>query len=228
MSDTPETVLVEHVLDAISDQRLRAGTKLGEQALSDLFSCNRAHVRRALATLAAYQVVDLIPNRGAFVSTPSEDEARDVFQARRAIEATIIRNVVRRADEADIASLRTHLATEDSIRSQNDRPKAIRASRAFHMLLAKIGRNSVLEHYLAELTMRTSLIIGLYGSNAASLCSDDEHARIVQSIVDRDEARAQEMVDHHLRHIEGEIAFGEEAPRVGPLSMILSPDRATG
>ncbi|EAQ25023.1 MULTISPECIES: GntR family transcriptional regulator [unclassified Roseovarius] len=227
MSDTPENVLVEHVLDAISDQRLRAGTKLGEQALSDLFSCNRAHVRRALAILAAYHVVDLIPNRGAFVSTPSEDEARDLFQARRAIEVTIIRNVVRRADEADIANLRAHLATEDEIRQQNDRSKAIRASRDFHMLLARIGRNSVLEHYLAELTMRTSLIIGLYGSKSASLCSDDEHVRIVQSVADRDAVTAQEMVDYHLRHIEGEIEFGDEAPKVGPLSMIF-PSSRTG
>lgn len=227
MSETPENVLVEHVLDAISDQRLRAGTKLGEQALSDLFSCNRAHVRRALATLSAYQVVDLIPNRGAFVSTPSEDEARDVFQARRAIEVTIIRNVVRRADETDIARLRAHLEQEEEIRHQNDRPRAIRVSRTFHMLLAQIGRNSVLEHYLAELTMRTSLIIGLYGTNNASLCSDDEHSKIVQSIADRDEVSAQEMVDHHLRHIEGEIEFGQEAPRIGPLSVIFPPPRAS-
>lgn len=223
MSETPESMIVEHVLDAISDQRLRAGTKLGEQALSDLFSCNRAHVRRALATLAAYQVVDLIPNRGAFVSTPSEDEARDVFQARRAIEATIIRNVVRRADDGDLASLRAHLKAEDAVRKENDRPKAIRASRAFHMLLARIARNGVLEKYLSELTMRTSLIIGLYGSSNASLCADDEHRRIVDSVADRDEALAQKMVDMHLRHIEAEIEFGQERPRVGPLSVIFRP-----
>jgi len=223
MSETQESMIVEHVLDAISDQRLRAGTKLGEQALSDLFSCNRAHVRRALATLSAYQVVDLIPNRGAFVSTPSEDEARDIFQARRAIEATIIRNVVRRADDPDLAALRSHLTHEDAVRQENDRPKAIRASRAFHMLLARIGRNSVLEKYLSELTMRTSLIIGLYGTNKASLCADDEHRHIVDSIAARDEARAQDLVDHHLRHIENEIEFGSQSPRIGPLSFILQP-----
>lgn len=92
MKDSPEDQIVNAILDAISEQRLPAGTKLGEQALSDLFSCNRANVRRALASLAAQQVVELRPNRGAFVMTPSPKEARDIFQARRAIERTIARH----------------------------------------------------------------------------------------------------------------------------------------
>lgn len=37
MPENPELLIVEHVLDAVADQRLQAGTKLGEQALSDLF-----------------------------------------------------------------------------------------------------------------------------------------------------------------------------------------------
>lgn len=221
MSETPETTIVEQILDAISDQRLRAGTKLGEQTLSELFSCNRAHVRRALATLAAYQVVEIIPNRGAFVATPSEGEAHDIFQARRALEATIIRNVIRHADDADLEALRAHLEKEDRVRQANDRPGAIRSSRNFHMLLAQIARNSVLEKYLSELTMRTSLIIGLYGSNQASLCADDEHQKIVEAVTSRDEAVAQKMVATHLRHIESEINFDQERPRVGPLSVLL-------
>ncbi len=51
-----ETLIVDSILDAIADQRLRAGTKLGEQALSDIFACNRAHVRRALSMLTGWQV----------------------------------------------------------------------------------------------------------------------------------------------------------------------------
>lgn len=226
MSEPHESVIVEHVLDAISDQRLQAGTKLGEQALSELFSCNRAHVRRALATLAAYQVVDLIPNRGAFVSTPSEEEARDVFQARRAIEATIVRNAVRRATNQDITDLRGLLHDEDNARTRHDRARAIRASRAFHMALARIGRNKVLEKYLAELTMRTSLILGLYGTGHGNLCADDEHAQIVDRVAARDEAGAQAKIDLHLRHIEDEVEFGVETPRVGPLAAVLAPRAA--
>ena len=216
-----ETLIVDSILDAIADQRLRAGTKLGEQALSDIFDCNRAHVRRALSMLTGWQVVDHLPNRGAYVATPTPQDARDVFQARRAIETTICRNAVRLADAQDLADLQAHLAAEDAARGQDNRPAAIRLSRGFHILLARIGRNPVLARYLDELTMRSSLIIGLYAQGHATLCAEDELAGIVAAIAARDEGRALSLLDTHLRHIEAGIRFDDALPVTGALSAAL-------
>lgn len=216
-----ETLIVDSILDAIADQRLQAGTKLNEQALSDLFKCNRAHVRRALSMLTGWQVVDHMPNRGAYVATPSPQDARDVFQARRAIEATICRNAVRLADAQDVADLRAHLASEDAARNQDNRSAAIRLSRGFHILLARIGQNPVLARYLAELTMRSSLIIGLYGRGHATLCAEDEHAGIAAAIEARDEAAALSRLDQHLRHIEAGIRFDMAPPVTDALAAAL-------
>ena len=212
-----ESLIVDSILDAIADQRLPAGTKLGEQALSEVFGCNRAHVRRALAMLTGWQVVDHLPNRGAYVATPTPRDARDVFQARRAIETTICRNAVREATDADLDDLRAHLASEDAARGHDNRPALIRLSRGFHILLARIGRNPVLARYLDELTMRSSLIIGLYASGHATLCSEDEHAGIVAAIAARDEAGALALLDAHLRHIEAGIRFDDAPPTTGTL-----------
>ena len=219
-----ETIIVDSILDAIADQRLHAGTKLGEQALSDLFGCNRAHVRRALGTLIAYHVVDHLPNRGAYVATPTPQDARDVFQARRAIETVICRNAVRQATSEDIAALRVHLAQEALARGSGDRSAAVRLSRGFHLLLGRIGRNPVLLRYLEELTMRSSLIIGLYATGHGTLCADDEHTRITDAIEARDMDAAQDLLDRHLRHIEAGIRFGDDAPVTGALSMALRRD----
>ncbi|WP_265501542.1 GntR family transcriptional regulator [Paracoccus beibuensis] len=216
-----EALIVDSILDAIGDQRLRAGTKLGEQALSEIFGCNRLHVRRALSMLTGWQVVDHLPNRGAYVATPTPQDAHDVFQARRAIETTICRNAVRQATPQDIADLRAHLAEEDAARGHDNRPVAIRLSRGFHILLARIGRNPVLARYLDELTMRSSLIIGLYGTGHATLCAEDEHARITDAIEARDEVQALALLDQHLRHIEAGIHFDDAAPATGALSVAL-------
>lgn len=215
-----ESLIVDSILDAIADQRLGAGTKLGELALSEIFGCNRLHVRRALAMLTGWQVVDHLPNRGAYVATPTPQDARDVFQARRAIETTICRNAVRHATPQDITDLRAHLAEEDAARGHDNRPVSIRLSRGFHILLARIGRNPVLARYLDELTMRSSLIIGLYGTGHATLCAEDEHARIVDAIAARDEGQALALLDQHLRHIEAGIHF-DAVPVTGALSAAL-------
>lgn len=208
---SPEIAIVQGILDAIAEHRLKAGTKLGEQALCDIFHCNRANVRRALLTLSAQKVVDLRPNRGAFVATPTPEEARNVFQARRAIERTTVRNAVRHCGVRDIARLRQHTERERKARGSGSRPEAIRMSGEFHLVLGEVGGNDVLAGFLRELVLRSSLIIGLYAPHSAPLCEDHDHRDIVEAIEARDEALAVQRLDHHLRDLERNIRFDEES-----------------
>ncbi len=221
MKPSSEQEIVRSVLEAIAEHRLKAGTKLGEQSLCDIFGCSRATVRRALSTLAAQHVVDLKPNRGAFVATPTPQEAHNVFQARRAIERTTVRNVVRNAGPRAIARLRSHIARESVARRSGSRREAIRMSGEFHRLLGEISGNEVLAAFLRELVMRSSLIIGLYAPHSAPLCDDDDHRDIVEAIAARDAALAVERVDRHLRALEAGIRF-EEEPEAPDLRAILA------
>ena len=211
MTTTSEQAIVQHILEAIAEHRLKAGTKLGEQALSDIFSCNRANVRRALLTLSARKVVELKPNRGAFVAIPTPAEARNVFQARRAIEKTVVRNVVGNAERRDITRLRTHTESERAARASGNRREAIRLSGEFHRILGEIGKNDVLAGFLKELVLRSSLIIGLYASASAPLCEDHDHRDIVDAIDGGDEVRAIDLIDAHLRHLEASIRFERDS-----------------
>lgn len=217
MDAQPETQIVEAVLNAISEQRLPAGAKLGEQALSEMFNCNRANVRRALASLAANQVVELRPNRGAFVVTPSAEEAREVFQARRAIERTIARQAVARVGNDDIANLRANIAAEADARARRDKPTELRLSQQFHMYLAQLSGNRVLERFLAELTMRSTLILGMYPSVSHSCSECDEHIGIVDALMARDEELLLHRTDTHLRHLEAGLNF--DRPMLSSVSL---------
>ena len=203
----PEQAIISSITAAVSEHRLPAGTKLGEQMLSDLFNCNRANVRRALSTLATMHVVQLQPNRGAFISTPSPKEAGDVFEARRTIERTLARSVVKNARPQDITHMRDTIAAEAQARARGDKPAELRLSRTFHMHLATIAGNEVLERFLSELTLRTTLIIGLYNKIGSSNCAEDEHSVIVEAIEARDEARLVLLMDEHLSHLEAGLDF---------------------
>ncbi|WP_172331151.1 GntR family transcriptional regulator [Mangrovicoccus sp. HB161399] len=218
---TTEQKIIQHVLDAIAHQKLPAGTKLGEQELAEVFSCNRAPIRRALAMLTGYGVIELVRNRGAFVSMPGETEAREVFEARRAVEDTICRRAAARAGKADIARLRAHLA-EEAAAGTASRAQALQLSRRFHMMLAEIGGNGVLAKYLGELTLRSSLILGCYGSRRAQLCASGEHGEIVDALEEGDAGRACALLADHLRHIENEVDFGSRSPAPSTLSGIFA------
>lgn len=209
--DIPERAIISSITAAVSEQRLPAGTKLGEQMLSDLFDCNRANVRRALSTLATMHVVQIQPNRGAFVATPSPKEAGDVFDARRIIERTLACSVIKNATSKDIADMRGTIAAEAEARALGDKPAELRLSREFHMHLATIADNQVLEKFLSELTLRTTLILGLYDKVGSSNCAEDEHLSIVQALEARDEERFIFLIDEHLNHLESGLDFQRTA-----------------
>lgn len=224
MTSSAEERLVEAILAAITDQRLRPGAKLGEQALCELFGCNRAQVRRALSALTGYHAVTHIPNRGTFVATPSAEEAREVFEARRAIEATIARSAAVKATPEQIAQLKAHLEEERTHHSGGARREEIRLSRAFHLELAEVAGNRVLAGYLSDLTLRTSLILGLYGSDAAGFCGVDDHAEILDAVAAGDPERAADLARDHLRHIEAGLDITPRPAAANELAAAF-PDR---
>ncbi|WP_327193735.1 GntR family transcriptional regulator [Psychrobacter sp. PL15] len=207
VDEIPEQIIINSITAAVSEQRLPAGTKLVELTLSEIFNCNRANVRRALSTLATMHVVQLQPNRGAFISTPSPKEASDVFEARRTIERVVACNVVKNACSQDIVDMRATITAVAKARAQGDKRAELRLSRKFHMHLAAIANNQVLEKFLSELTLRTTLIIGLYNKLGSSNCAEDEHSRIVQAIEERDEKQLIRLMDQHLEHLESSLDF---------------------
>lgn len=227
MSESAEDRIVTSVIEAISEQRLPAGTKLAEQELSEVFACNRANVRRALASLAALHVVDLRPNRGAFVSSPTPQEARDVFEARRAIERTIARKAAGHAGATDIANLRRNIADENAAREAGRLPEELRLSRAFHLDIARIAGNAVLQRMLSELTMRTTLILGLYGTDQGSSCAQDDHGPIVDCLETGDAEGLVAAMDEHLMHLEAGVSFSKaKQPASSLRSQLLARENA--
>lgn len=83
---TPTRSIVEALTRAIVEHRLHPGTKLAEQKLVDHFGVSRNLVRQALFQLVQKKLIRMEPARGAFVATPSADEARQVFATRRMLE----------------------------------------------------------------------------------------------------------------------------------------------
>ena len=202
--------IVDRIFHAILAHRLPAGTKLAESALCDAFAASRATVRRALLMLAERGTVTLHPNRGAFVASPSPAEARAVFEARRVIEATVAANAARSAAAADLAQLRAQLAREARAHHDGNRNEAIRLSGEFHVALADCAGNPVLARFVAGLVARTSLIIGLFGGSAPTLCRSDEHAAILAALAHHDGAAATRLMLAHLGQIEGELVLDKQ------------------
>ncbi|WP_147477514.1 GntR family transcriptional regulator, partial [Pseudomonas avellanae] len=127
-SVTQDDIVYEHIFDAILEQRLAPGTKLSEEALGEIFGVSRTIIRRALSRLGHEGVVLLRPNRGAVVASPSVEEARQVFFARRMVERAITELAVEHASAEQLAELRQMVSDERESFACGDRGAGIRLS----------------------------------------------------------------------------------------------------
>lgn len=194
--------IYERIYVAILEHRLHPGTKLVEERLAEIFAVSRARVREVLARLAHEQIVEIYPQRGAFVAKPSIEQALDVFEARRLIEPAVVRRLIETLTPEKLARLRQHQELEVDARRRDDKRTVIRLSGEFHSLAAELAGNSALARHMRELTTLTCLMIFLYDAPTATSCRADEHSQIIEAIARRDAPRAEKLMLEHLEHIE--------------------------
>ena len=198
---------------AIIEQALLPGAKLPEDQIGAHFAMSRTLVRATLARLAAEGLVERRPKRSATVAQPSLEEAKDVFEARRALEREAVALVARRWTSRSGAELEGHVREEDAAKARHDDRLSIRLAGEFHIKLAALSGNRVIERMLGELVSRCSLILALYGRPHSSECAVSEHSRIIEALREGDAETAIRLMDEHVGSVEKRALLGE-APAV--------------
>ncbi|WP_042877925.1 GntR family transcriptional regulator [Cupriavidus necator] len=197
--------IYQAIFDGVLNHRLTPGTKLPEPELCQLFGVGRAVVRRVLEKLAHDGIVALRPNKGAVIAEPTPEETSQIFEARRALERVLVELAVARVTATDLRELRRQLDEEHAAMHRFDQPSWARLASGFHLRIAALARNPVLQRYLTELVSRCSLIVGLYEPPGHAPCEHDEHVAIVACIEARDAAGAVARMEAHLRELEERI-----------------------
>ncbi|WP_295380543.1 GntR family transcriptional regulator [uncultured Pseudacidovorax sp.] len=222
-----EAQMYERIVSAILDHKLPPGTKLVEDKLASAFGVSRTRIRPVLVRLANEQVVTLTPNRGATIAEPTQEEAREVFGARRLIEPTLVELFVARASDADVQRLRASAEAEETARTSGDMRRAIRLAGDFHLAIAERSGNQTLGRILRELISRTSLILMTYSSahaderEEATACGCREHRALIDAIRLRDAPEAARRMHEHLTRLESQLAFDSRPETAGDLARLL-------
>jgi DNA-binding GntR family transcriptional regulator len=212
--------------EAVLDHRLPPGTRLGEVALADLFGVTRAVIRKVLARLAHTRLVDLRPNRGAVVASPTAEEARDLFAARSAIEAAIVSSLAPKVTREQLRELKAMTRAERDAYDADEARQGLKLSVEFHRVLARMAGNAVLAEFLDQLVARTPLVVLAHqGPAADNACSIDEHSQLVDALASGDAARAVATMRAHLDALLARLDLRGSARREADLAELLGVRR---
>ncbi|CAI8839463.1 GntR family transcriptional regulator [Pseudomonas marginalis] len=193
------------LFDAILEQRIAPSSRFTEEGLGETFGVSRSVIRRVLAKLSHQQVVILRPNQRAQVAAPDAQQTRQILEARRMTEITVVQLACAQATPTQIRQLRELIARERDGMERNQRGPAIRLSGEFHLQLAQMAGNAPLVQFLNSLVPLTSLIIAQYEAKACTYCAWQEHVAIVDAIEQRDVTAAVGLMTRHLDHLESKL-----------------------
>ncbi|MEO5670102.1 MAG: GntR family transcriptional regulator [Ramlibacter sp.] len=210
------------MLEAVMARKLEPGSRLGEQQLAMLFDCSRTIVREALTRLSARGIVTVSARRGWYVVEPSQDEAREAFEARRVIETGLIRST-KKVDKPAITRLRAHLTRQKAAVKGSDVGTRSFLLGDFHVCLAECLGNSLLADTLRDFTARTTLIAMRYQTpeDAAQSCA--EHVDIVAALEAGDLRKAEQLMAAHLSTWQVKLQMPGEADPLSKLRDALAP-----
>jgi len=201
MRDIEETVYTT-VSRALLAGRLTPGTPLRESALAEVFGISRERIRKILQRLGTNRLIELVPNRGAFVAAPSLEQAREIYEARRIVETGIVSHLAPTLAPAEAQRLERHLQRETEAVAAGDRAESVRLSAEFHTVLAAATGNHYLVQQMQELVSRTSMLVAAYESAGAAQCACDEHRDIFSALIRGDSAGAAKAMRSHLSLVE--------------------------
>jgi DNA-binding GntR family transcriptional regulator len=184
---------------AIRKRYIRQGSQLVEVALAQQLGVSRTPVRSAIKRLEAEGLVNSIPNRGAFVITPTHREIEETFRVRAQLEIMATRLTAGNITEKQIQELRDLIQMETTVFDKNNLDEYYEANDALHLKIAEFSGNGVLYTYINDLLDRTRIFLILYDPfYKIEYSPTKEHETIVEAIANHDPDRACAAVIEHI------------------------------
>lgn len=176
------------------------GEALSEKDLAACYKSSRTPVREAAVRLQQDHFVQVVPNRGYFITKISVQDLTELYEYRTAVECACAELAAKNGIGKDAQQGLEALAhTECRISDREGYENFISADTAFHLGIAQLARNQLLLRAVEsvrcqmERIMYAAIDIGYYGELPGR-----EHRGILAAIVARDPDAARNLMYGHI------------------------------
>ena len=183
----------------VLDGEVPPGFKLDEQALAQRFGVSRTPVREVLRHLASIGLIELRPNRGAFVKTVTPEQLEEMFVAMAELEATCARLAAMSMTPVERRGLQRLHERMGEMAEREQVEDFVAGNETFHTLIYAGAHNSLLEEATIAIRRRVAAYRKAQFRTAGRLArSHAEHDAVVKAIVSAEPARAHAAMLHHV------------------------------
>ena len=198
--ESTPAIIARKLHNAIANGDFPPGSQLTEAGLAADLGVSRGPLREAMQRLTAEGLLVSHRNRGLFVMSLRDDDIRDIYIARTAVERAAIEQVIGHGDPAAITALTDAVAVMRRFAEAPNGAGMAEADVAFHQALVEYAKSQRLsrlhETILVETRMCLRAMRGSYSSGRERI---DEHQALVDAIAAQNSDLADRLMVEHMR-----------------------------
>jgi DNA-binding GntR family transcriptional regulator len=190
------------IREEILSNRLRPGQSLNERSLSQRLKVSKTPIREAIQLLHKEGLIELVPQKGAFVAQITLNDIREIMQIRLGLEPLAASFAASSHNAEELAALEKEFVSFAE-NTPKDYKTTHEAGRRLHMYIIRCTRNQRMIGLLESLNDQMDRIRSLFYFDLSQDYVDqifEEHTLIIKAIKEGDSVQAEEIMKTHIRN----------------------------
>lgn len=173
--------------------------ELKEVTIGNELGVSRTPVREALRQLELEGLVNIIPNKGAYVRGISQKDIHDIYVIRSYLEGLAARWAADSMTDAQIEFLEENVYVSNFHIQKKHYETIVELDSQFHETIYQASGSKILEHQLSTYHHYVERIRKIsLGKEERAKKSNEEHAAILEAIKKRDGDLAERLAHEHI------------------------------
>lgn len=192
-------MVAQKIREGIMNQTLKSGDKLREVELSNQLNVSRTPVREAFRILQSEGLVVHNPRSGVVVTSIGINDVVQLYEVRGVLEQLSVFSAASYITEEQLQEIKD--INNKMLACAEDNPQdADDYDIQFHILLAKLSRNPILEEQLAILHRKTRMVLNFVPFQKGRIpYSCKEHQDIINALEQHEGEIARKYMDIHFQ-----------------------------
>lgn len=183
----------------ILNGKYKRGEELVESSIGKELGISRTPVREAIRQLELEGFVQLVPNKGAFVTGISEKDVRDIYLIRARLEGLAARMAAKNITPELLDAMEETVVLSEYHAKKEHYEQVCEMDSKFHKLLYKASGSRILEHTLTDFHQYVQRVrMASIMKKRRMEKSNDEHDAILTAIREHDEEKAELVATRHI------------------------------
>ena len=189
------------IRENIINLELKPGTMISEQDIANELNLSRTPVHEALQELASTKIIEILPQRGSYVSLIDMNLVDEAVFMRSTIESAIAEMACEKATEQDLQELEENVNLQEFYLNKNNLDKIMELDNAFHQIIYRIANKMQCFYMVKLMNIHHDRIreLHLHSSNPTSII--EEHKEILNAFINKDGKTAKELIIKHLTRV---------------------------